>query len=135
MSLDEVRSVIEAAAFGSLATCVDGQPRVRPMAFVMLDDGRLWSSTWACSGKVAELRGNDRVEVSFVSPDRVQVRVEGVLDMTGGPEAKERLLAINPKVRRHFRGGDDPNFVHLEVRPTRIRWKTSGFCEYVEVPL
>jgi len=56
MDLSRVRAIIESAAFGALATVSNGQPRVRPMAFVMLADGRLWSSTYRESGKVAEGR-------------------------------------------------------------------------------
>jgi uncharacterized pyridoxamine 5'-phosphate oxidase family protein len=135
MSMERVREIIEGAGYGVLATSVDGQPRVRPLAFVMLEDGRLWSSTFRESGKVRELERNGRVEICFVDAKRMQVRIEGVLVTTGGTEAKRRLLELNPKVRKHFPDEHDEKFVHLEVRPTRIRWKTTGFNEYHDVPL
>jgi len=130
MGLDAIRAMVTEAGWGSVATSVDGQPRVRPMAFVMLDDGRLWSSTYACSGKRVEFERNARVEVCFVDGKKNHVRVEGVVDLTGDAAAKERLLELNPKVRKHFTGGDDPNFVLVEIRPTVIRWKAPGFSEY-----
>ena len=52
MNLDRVREIVKGAGYGWLATSVDGQPQVRAMAFVLLDDGRLWSSTVNISGKL-----------------------------------------------------------------------------------
>ena len=135
MSLEKVREIIERSRYGSLATCVDGQPRVRPMAFIMLDDGRLWSSTYNVSGKFAELENNPRVEICFVDDRKLHLRIEGVASLAGGTDEKRELLDRNPKVRRHFPDEHDGKFVHIEVKPTRMRWKKMGFCEYTEVPL
>ena len=133
MSLQKVREIIENSLYGSLATSIDGQPHVRPMAFIMLEDGRLWSSTYRCSGKIAELENNERVEICFVDKNRLHLRIEGILDLTGDSTKKDELLRLNPKVKKHFSGGDDPNFVHLEVRPIAMKYKPMGFCEYTKV--
>lgn len=133
--MQQVRSIVQSAGYGMLATSIDGQPRVRPMAFVLLDDGRLWSSTYRQSGKTAELEHNQKVEVCFVGANLQQVRVEGILSTAGGADARRKLLELNPKVRKHFADENDPKFVHLEVVPTRIRWKPTGFNEYNEVAL
>lgn len=135
MSMDKVRKIIAGARVGYLATCVDGQPRVRPMSCVLMEDGRLWSSTYGVSGKVAELEANEKVEVCFLDLGFVQVRIEGVVSLAGGPEQKKRLLALNPKVANHFADEMDEKFVHIEIQPTRIRFKPSGFSEYEEVAL
>ena len=135
MPMQQVREVVERAVYGFLATSRGGQPRVRPMSFILFDDGRLWSSTYRCSGKVAELVDNDRVEVCFLDDRKLHVRFEGRLRITGGESEKRRLLELNPKVRRHFPDEHDDNFVHLEVVPTRIRWKRMGFNEYEDVPV
>ncbi len=125
-----VREIIERSPYGSFATFADGCPRVRPMAFVLLDDGRLWSSTYRSSGKVREMEANPRVEICFVDDRKLHVRIEGIVSLDGGPEQKRELLERNPKVRRHFPDEHDPKFVHIEVRPVRVRWKKLGFCEY-----
>jgi uncharacterized pyridoxamine 5'-phosphate oxidase family protein len=135
MSLEQARAIVKNAPYGALATCVDGQPRVRPMAFVMLEDGRLWSSTYRTSGKAAEFATNPAVEVCFVDEDRNHLRVEGRVNTTGGPEQKKRLLELNPKVGRHFPHEHDPKFVLVEVVPSRIRWTEPGFGEYHHVDL
>jgi len=135
MSLDKVREIIQRSRYGSLATCVDGQPHVRPMAFIMLEDGRLWSSTYNVSGKFKELQDNPRVEICFVDDRKLHLRIEGTASICGGEEDKRALLEKNPKVRRHFPDEHDGKFVHIEVKPTRVRWKKMGFCEYEEVPI
>jgi len=130
MKLEKARSIIEEAGYGLVATCVNGQPRCRPMSFRLTDDFRLWSSTYLSSGKVREFMANPKVEVCFVGTGKVHLRVEGIVDITGGPEKKEKLLDMNPGVRRHFSGGDDRKFVHVEIVPTLVRWMPPGFGEY-----
>jgi general stress protein 26 len=135
MSIEEVRNIIREAGYGSVATCVDGQPRVRPMAFVMTDEGKLWSSTHETSGKVKEFEANPAVEVSFTDARKYHVRVEGTVDLSGGLDKKAALFELNPRVKRHFGAADDPRYMHVEVTPTRIRWTEPGFGEYHEVQL
>ena len=135
MTIDRVREIIRDAGYGDLATSVDGQPRVRPLSFVVMDDLRLWSSTYRQSGKVKELLKNSRVEVCFVDRKKVQVRIEGMADISGGVEKKKRLLELNPKISRHFSDEHDPNFVHIEIVPTLVRWTEPGFGEYHVVEL
>ena len=130
MSMDKIREIIEDAGYGSLATSVNGQARVRPMAWIMLEDGRLWSSTYRSSGKVVEMEQNEQVEICFVNSKKVHARITGKADISGGPEKKAELLRRNPKVGRHFSGGDDEKFVHIEVRPERIEWTEPGFGDY-----
>ncbi|MDY0060922.1 MAG: pyridoxamine 5'-phosphate oxidase family protein [Myxococcota bacterium] len=133
MSWERVRQIVTAAGHGYVASVWQDQPRVRPMAFVMTEEGRLWSSTWACSGKLREFAENPRVEVCFLSPEGVHLRIEGRIQTAGGPAEKSRLLALNPRVGRHFRDAQDPNYVLVELVPTRIRWKGPGFGEYAEL--
>jgi len=135
MNLEKARQIIEEAGYGVVATCADGRPRCRPMAFVVTDGFRLWSSTYRSSGKVREFMDNPRVEVCFVGKDKFHLRVDGIVDLSGGAEKKEKLLTMNPKIRRHFSGKDDDKFVHVEIVPTRLRWMPPGFGEYtVEEP-
>ena len=133
MSMEKIREIIKDAPYGSLATIENGQARVRPMAWIMLEDGRLWSSTYRSSGKVAEIEQNEQVEICFVNSKKVHARITGIADLSGGSEKKEELLRINPKVGRHFSGGDDEKFVHIEIQPIRIEWTEPDFGEYHQV--
>lgn len=133
MATDEAREIIRGAGYGMMATDTGGQPRVRPMACAVTDDFRLLSSTFRRSGKVKELEQNGRVEVCFLDSRKYQLRVEGRADITGGPDKKRELLGLNPHVRKHFKDEFDPEFVLIEIVPTRIRWMPPGFGEYREI--
>ena len=135
MSKERMQAIIAEAEYGMLASAVDGRPRVRPMAFVLTEDFKLWSSTYAGSGKHRELQANEHVEVCFVDKAKVQLRVTGTVDCSGGPAKKRRLLQLNPRVGRHFTDEHDPNYVHLEITPTSARWTQPGFGEYDEIEL
>jgi general stress protein 26 len=134
MSMELIEELMQSAGYGDVASCVDGQPRVRPMAFVLVD-GHLWSSTHRTSGKVTEFENNNRVEVCFTAANKVHVRITGIVDLSGGPDKKRRLLELNPKVRRHFDDEHDPKYVHVDITPTHIRWTEPGFGEYHTIDL
>lgn len=133
MTTAEAREIIKGAGYGVMATDVDGQPRVRPMAFVVTDDFKFWSSTYKRSGKAQELARNPRVELCFVDGRKYQLRVEGLADISAGPEKKKKLLALNPNVKKHFKDENDLEFVLVEITPTRMRWMPPGFGEYKTV--
>ncbi len=105
------------------------------MSFVMVSGGRLWSSTYAISGKMKEFLRHGQVEICFMDAGYRQLRVEGRIDLTGDREKKRRMLEIHPPARNHFENEDDPKLVHLEIVPSRVRWKNVGFSEYEEIPL
>jgi general stress protein 26 len=128
--MDKIRNIVNDAGFGSLATSLNGCPKVRPMAFVMLDDGRLWSSTYDISGKVAEFKKNNRVEVCFVDSQKNHARIEGTVNVSSDSDKKRKLLELNPKVKRHFKDEHDPKFVLIEIIPEKIKWTEPGFGEY-----
>lgn len=130
---EKARQIIASAGYCQMATCVEGQPRVRPMKFVVTEDFRFWCSTFGISGKVKEFQRNAKVELCWVDQEKNQLRVEGVLDISGGAEKKRELLRLHPGAKGLFRDENDPNLVHVEVVPTRVRWKEHSFGEYHEV--
>ncbi|MCK5200238.1 MAG: pyridoxamine 5'-phosphate oxidase family protein, partial [Spirochaetales bacterium] len=92
MSREKVREIVLSAGSCQMATCVDGQPRVRPMKFVVTDDFKFWCTTVNISGKVKELRDNPKVELCWVDKKGNHLRVAGIADITGGVEKKKKLL-------------------------------------------
>ena len=133
MSREKVRKIIADAGHCFLATSVDGQPRVRPMKFVVTDDFKFWCSTVDISGKMDEFARNSKVEICWVDAAKNQVRVEGILSTDGGVEEKRKLLELHPGARGLFEDENYPRLVHVEVVPTRVRWKIHSFGEYNEV--
>lgn len=130
MTIEKVKEIINGAGYGSLATCVKGQPRIRPMSVVLMDGLRIWTSTYRQSGKIKEIEENNRVEICFTDKNKDHVRIEGIADISGGSEKKKRLFELNPKIGRHFSDENDPKFVLIEIIPTLIRWTEPGFGEY-----
>lgn len=133
MSREKIREIVKDADYCHMATCVDGRPRVRPMKFVITEDFKFWCSTVNISGKVSELKHNSNVELSWVDSQKNQVRVEGNADLSGGVEKKRKLLELHPGALGLFADENDPKLVHVEVVPTRVRWKKHSFGEYNEV--
>ncbi len=135
MSQEKARQIIKDAGQCFLATCVNGQPRVRPMTFVVTGDFKFWCSTVNISGKVKEFEQNSRVEICWVDRNKNQLRVEGILDMSGGAEKKRKLFELHPGMRGLFKDEHDPRLVHVEVVPTNVRWKEHKFGEYQQIEL
>jgi general stress protein 26 len=68
---DKLWSLIKAAKFAMLVTDDDGQLRGRPMVANQDGfDGTLWFFTRASSHKVAEVRKDDRVCVTYADPNK-----------------------------------------------------------------
>jgi len=133
LSRQKIREIVKEAGYCHMATCVDGQPRVRPMKFVITDDFKFWCTTVDISGKVQELKKNPRVELCWVDGRKNHVRVEGIADLSGGTEKKRKLLELHPGARGLFSDEHDPKLIHVEVVPTKVRWKTHSFGEYTVV--
>ena len=68
---DKLWSLIKAAKFAMLVTDDDGHLRGRPMVANQEGfDGTLWFFTHASSHKVAEVRKDDRVCVTYAEPEK-----------------------------------------------------------------
>ncbi len=132
---DIYKDIVTKTQIGYLASLSGDQPRVRTMSFNFRPDGKLWSSTYVVSGKLKEFLEHNKVEICFDDPEYRQLRVEGIIDITGGREKKRQMLADHPPARNHFRDEDDENLVRIEVVPTRVRWKNRGFAEYEEIDI
>ena len=103
------------------------------MKFVITDDFKFWCSTFAISGKVQEFQQNNKVELCWVDERKNHLRVTGTVDISGGAEKKRELLRLHPGAKGLFKDEHDSNLVHVEVIPTRVRWKEHSFGEYHEV--
>lgn len=135
--METYKEIVKEKKIGYLASLDNDQPRVRPMSFAWCPDnsGRLWSSTYNISGKVKEFKHHAKVEICFDASDYRQLRVEGLIDISGDIEKKRQMLEIHADARNHFKDEHDENLTHIEIVPIRVRWKQSGFSDYKEVTL
>ncbi|MBA2754767.1 MAG: pyridoxamine 5'-phosphate oxidase family protein [Chloroflexota bacterium] len=101
----------------------DGDLRSRPMATQQAEfDGTLWFFTLASDPKVAEVRRDQRVNLSFASKDdNAWVSMSGTAELVRD-QAKMRELWSKPLEAWFPDGVDDPNLSLLKV--------TVGQAEY-----
>lgn len=94
----------------------DGALRSRPMATQQTDfDGALWLFTQADSGKVDEIRADQRVNVSYADPsDNCYVSVSGTAAIVRD-RAKAKSLWTELHRAWFPKGLDDPNLALLRI--------------------
>ncbi len=136
MTREEVLQMIKDYPYATLGTVDEqGRPRLRPMLITPADDNfLLWSSTHIESGKYKEMKNNPNVELLFWDKATgTEIRVSAIADVSGGENKKSKMFKINPKIENCFGRVNNPIFVHLEFKPTSVRYKYKGFCGYTEV--
>jgi general stress protein 26 len=111
--------MIKAIGTGMLVSDDNGTLRARPMHTAQRDfDGSLWFFTRADSGKVAEVRDDSHVCVSFAEPAKQNyVSVSGTARLVRDPAAI--AAHWSEPMRTWFpRGKTDPDIALLEVQVT-----------------
>ena len=68
--MQEVYEFLKAAGTYYLATCEDGQPRVRPFGTVNLFDGRLYIQTGKVKAVSRQMHANPRIEICAMHEGR-----------------------------------------------------------------
>ncbi|MDR3170997.1 MAG: pyridoxamine 5'-phosphate oxidase family protein [Treponema sp.] len=87
---------------------VDGdQPRVRPLSFVMVYEGKLSFCTNKQKPMSQQMKANPKVEISSVSPDGRTLRISGKVAFNTAKAAKEKALEIMPKLKGMYTADDD----------------------------
>jgi general stress protein 26 len=135
MSLDIIRQMILDAGMGYLATCDGDQPRVRAMMPMMREDGTLLAATFPHMKKISQIEKNPKFEFCFVDRKLSHCRFEGRVSVSGDAALKEELWNKQMMLRSFFGGPEDPNFILLVFRPTRISYMNIGDKDYTEVTL
>jgi len=100
-----------------LTTCEGGQPRIRPVTLVHLDE-RFWVLTGTDNAKVRQIRKNPKVE--FCLPiqkkdRRGYVRAAGLAKITQDRALKSKVAKHCDFFREYWKGPNDPNYTLLEI--------------------
>jgi general stress protein 26 len=118
--------IIDRLEVAMLVTHGEGGLHARPLHLVERDDdGTLWFFTSLSSGKIAEIRANPEVALTFQGEHRF-VSVSGVARIERDPETAKRLF------RESFRpwfpdGPSDPEAVGVGVTPQSAEfWDLAG---------
>ena len=105
--MQEVYEFLKTAGAYYLATCEDGQPRVRPFGTVNIFDGRLYLQTGKVKAVSRQLHANPRVEICAMLAGR-WLRVEATAVEDDRREARESMLEAYPSLRALY-SADDGN--------------------------
>ena len=135
MSLEQVKEIINDAGMMFVATEDNDQPRVRPMMSILTDSNTILTSTFKPARKMAQIKNNPKVEVCFVDKKLDHCRIEGAIAISQDKPKKEFLFNNVPILRQFFASSDDPNFILLEITPSRIEMMMIGERGYTDVPL
>ena len=95
MNREAILTFLNANAGCHLATVEGDQPRVRGMFMYRADEHGIIFHTGAFKSLYSQLRGNNKVEICFNSPD-TQVRVAGVVEILYDATLKKEILEARP---------------------------------------
>lgn len=128
-------TVIREAKFPMLATVdPEGQPRVRPVSPVRVDeDFTIYVANLAVYQKTREIAANPKVELAYLSPDHDQVRITGLATIETDPEVIAAIWEKNPLLRQYLGTPENPQFVLYRIDPKQVRFMREWALEYFEV--
>jgi uncharacterized pyridoxamine 5'-phosphate oxidase family protein len=108
--MKEIVSFLQENPVVSLATIDHGKPRVRPVQFMLEENGRLYFCTANTKNMFRQLQEDPSVEFCSVSKEAKTVRISGDVVFSGDRSIKERIIAGNDLVRRIYQRADNPVF-------------------------
>lgn len=110
-----------------LATCEDGQPRVRPFGTVNIFDGKLYIQTGKSKAVSRQLHLNPKVEICAMAGGE-WLRLEATATEDDNREARVSMLEAYPSLKAMY-SPDDGN---TEV--WYLRNATATFCSFTAEP-
>lgn len=135
MSIEKAREIINDAGMAFVATQDGNQPRVRPMMSILTDDNKILTSTFKQARKITQIKNNPKAELCFVDKKLNHCRIEGTISISEDKSKRKFLFGKQPILRQFFQSSDDPNFVLLEITPSRIEMMAIGERSYTALNL
>ena len=125
--MQEVYEFLKSAGTYYLATCEDGQPRVRPFGTVNIYDGKLYIQTGKSKSVSRQLHANPKLEICAMQGGK-WLRVEATAVEDVRREARVSMLEAYPELQSLY-SPDDGN---TEV--WYLRNVTATFSSFTEPP-
>ncbi len=116
-----------------LATCDEGQPRVRPMSYYLKADDRLWMATYKDSRKVSQIEKNCKVEICFADDEYQHIRVEAEGEVRTDKASREKLWEASETLHNYFESVNDPKFAILDLEIYSIEVMMVDDMSYTKV--
>lgn len=105
--MEEIYEFLKACGDYFLATCDDGQPRVRPFGTVNIYNGRLYIQTGKSKSVSRQLHKNPKLEICAMK-DGKWMRVEATAAEDDDREARVSMLEAHPNLKALY-SPDDGN--------------------------
>lgn len=105
--MEEIYEFLKACGDYFLATCDDGQPRVRPFGTVNIYNGRLYIQTGKSKSVSRQLHKNPKLEICAMK-DGKWMRVEATAAEDDDREARVSILEAYPNLKALY-SPDDGN--------------------------
>jgi len=104
--MEEVLKFLQEAKTFYLASVEKDQPRVRPLGFVMIYDGKLSFCTNNKKEMFKQMKANPKIEICASSPDGKWLRIRGSVGFNSNRAAKEKALEIMPMLKNMYSADD-----------------------------
>jgi uncharacterized pyridoxamine 5'-phosphate oxidase family protein len=103
--MEEILKFLQDSETFYLATVESDQPRVRPMGFVMLYEGKLSFCTSNKKAMFRQMKNNPKVEIC-ASKDGKWLRISGKVVFNPDNAAKEKALEVMPRLKNIYSVND-----------------------------
>lgn len=133
-AIEKLRDLIQHIDTAMLTTIDGGVLRSRPMQTQEAEfDGDLWFFTSSKTHKIEEIEKDNRVNVTYASPDNnIYVSVSGRAEIVRDQAKIEELW--NPIYKAWFPEGlDDPNLILLKINAEQAEYWDSSANTFVQV--
>lgn len=120
MQKQDVIDIAKDAGYGFLATVEGDQPRVRPVAPYLTDDGEILISLVPQSRAIGQIKENSKIELCFVDRQMRFCRIQGAAQLSVDVSKKEIIFNNMPMLRQFFDSPEDPNFNLVVVNPAYV---------------
>lgn len=112
-SMKDACKFIRECGYFFLATCVDIQPKLRPMGMIYGNDAALFIATDKRKNVYRELVDNPQVELaSYSLSSRKWIRITGKMQVDSSVKIKEEMAEMYPMIRQEYVGEEE---VHLVI--------------------
>jgi uncharacterized pyridoxamine 5'-phosphate oxidase family protein len=106
IAMEKILTFLKEAGTFYLATDEGGQPRVRPLGFVMLYEGKLTFCTNNTKPMWKQMKANTKVEIWAVSKDMKTLRITGTVSFVTSPASQKKALETAPMLSHMYSAGD-----------------------------
>ena len=109
--MDRVLEFLKKSGVYYLATCENGQPRVRPFGTANIFEGKLYIQTGLVKNVAKQLAENPKIEIcAFMEGTWLRIAAEAVLDER--VEAQKSMLDAYPSLQGMYKAGDGNTAVY-----------------------